>query len=95
MIEVGYICSIVEACKKDKKDDEEYQKQLKAHNEFMLNEREEYYQNEKKELLKLATLSGFTTDEEGNIYYDINEFESVDITVELKKFYELVKNELE
>jgi hypothetical protein len=82
------------AALKDKKDDEEYQKQLKTHNEFMLNAREEHYQNEKKELLKLATLSGFHTDEEGNIYYD-DGFHSVEITVELKKFYELVKNELE
>lgn len=93
MIEVGYICSIVEACKKDKKDNEEYQKQLKAYNDFVLKEREEYYQNEKKELLTLATLSGFHTDEEGNVYYD-DGFHSVEITVELKKFYELVKNEL-
>lgn len=35
------------------------------------------------EILEFAKASGFSTDEEGNIYYDINEFESIDVTKEL------------
>lgn len=36
-----------------------------------------------EEILKFAKTSGFSTDAEGNIYYDINEFESIDVTKEL------------
>lgn len=43
------------------------------------------------EILEFAKASGFSTDEEGNIYYDINEFESIDITKELLNFCKLLK----